>query len=94
MLSCDLLPLSKWGKSLLETEVYQQPLANFAWDLFRAIDLPDLAGQCAPRPIHLGGAVDGANHPIGISELQRIYSSANVRVSAAPAWDDTVLGSV
>jgi hypothetical protein len=81
-------------QNLLETEVYRQPLANFAWDLFRATDLPLLAAQSAPRPIHLAGAVDGANNEVSLAELRRIYPSANVRLSSGLAWDDTILGSV
>ncbi len=81
-------------ESVLETEVYRQPLANFAWDLFRFTDLPLLAAQAAPRPIHLAGAVDAANNPMSLAELRRIYSSANMRFSSEPAWDENVLGSV
>ncbi len=81
-------------QSVLETEICRQPLANFAWDLFRATDLPVLAAQSAPRQIHLAGAVNGANQQVSLAELQRTYSSENVRFSSEPAWDDTALGSV
>ncbi|MBV9502960.1 MAG: acetylxylan esterase [Acidobacteriaceae bacterium] len=81
-------------QSVLETEIYHQPLANFAWDLFRATDLPLLAMQSAPRTIHLAGAVDGANQRVSVAELRRIYSSANLRFSSEPAWDDSALGSI
>ncbi len=47
-------------RSLLETEIYQETLANFAWKLFTVTDLPALAGESAPRSIHIAGAVDGA----------------------------------
>jgi len=80
--------------SVLETEVYNQPLANFAWDLFRFTDLPLLAAQSAPRRIHLAGAVNGAGNRMSLPELRRIYSSANVRFSSEPAWDDDILSSV
>lgn len=78
-------------RSLLETELYDQSLANFAWDLFRHIDLPLLAAQAAPRPIHIAGSVDGAGKEISVAELRRIYSSSNIRCSPEPAWDDAVL---
>jgi len=85
-------------QNLLETENYRQPLANFAWNLFRATDLPLLAAQCAPRVIQLGGAVDAANNPMSAVEVQRIYaentSAGNVRVLPAPVWDETFLGSL
>ncbi len=81
-------------ESVLETEVYKQPLANFAWDLFRCTDLPLLAAQSAPRSIHLAGAVNGAGNPMSLTELRRIYSSANVRFSSEPAWNENILSSV
>lgn len=81
-------------QSLLDTETYRQPLANFAWDLFRLTDLPLLAAQSAPRSIHLAGAVDGANKELSLADLQRTYFSPNVRFSREPAWDDTILASV
>jgi dienelactone hydrolase len=81
-------------QSVLDTEVYRHPLANFTWNLFRSTDLPVLATQSAPRPIHLAGAVDGAGNPMVLAELQRLYPSENVRFSPEPAWDENSLGSV
>lgn len=81
-------------KSILETEQYAQPLANFAWDLFRFIDLPELAAQSAPRPIHLAGAVDGGNRRLSLAEIQHVYTSGNLRFSSEPKWDATRLASV
>jgi len=81
-------------QSVLETEIYQQSLANFAWDLFRLTDLPVLAAQSAPRPIHLAGSVNAGNNQISLTELRRIYPSGNVRFSANPAWDENTLSSV
>lgn len=81
-------------QNLLETEIYHQPLANFAWDLFRYADLPELAAQSAPRPIHLAGPIDAANNPMNLDHLRSIYSTGNVRFSAEPAWDDGTLESV
>jgi hypothetical protein len=81
-------------QSVLETEVYNSPLANFAWDLFRSTDLPLLAAQASPRRIHLAGAVDGAGNRVDLAELRRMYPSGNVRFSADPAWDEETLASV
>ncbi len=80
--------------SVLETEVYNSPLANFAWDLFRFADLPLLAVQAAPRRIHLAGAVDGAGNRMLLAELRRIYPSGNMRFSPEPVWDEEALASV
>lgn len=81
-------------KSLLETEDYQQPLANFAWDLFQLTDLPELAAASQPRAIRLAGAVDGGNHRLAVPELQRLYPTKNIRFSSEPIWDEKGLGSV
>jgi dienelactone hydrolase len=81
-------------RSVLETELYSQPLSNFAWDLFRRTDLPLAAAQSAPRRIHLAGAVDASERPIAADELRRIYSSANVEISDEPAWDERSLARV
>ncbi|HEY1212427.1 MAG TPA: hypothetical protein VGE93_02235, partial [Bryobacteraceae bacterium] len=81
-------------KSVLETEQYAQPLANFAWDLFRFTDLPELAAQSAPRLIHVAGAVDGGNRRVNLAEIKPVYTSGNVRFSSEPKWDATSLASV
>ena len=78
-------------QSVLETEVYEAPLANFAWNLFRATDLPALASQAAPRRIHLAGTIDAANSLVSGDELKRIYRSRNVAISEHPAWDEAAL---
>ncbi|HEX4170775.1 MAG TPA: acetylxylan esterase [Bryobacteraceae bacterium] len=81
-------------ENLLETEIYHQPLVNFAWDLFRYTDLPSLAAQSAPRRIHLAGTMDASNNPVPQDALRSAYSSPNVQFSAEPVWDEIVLGSV
>ena len=77
--------------SLLETENYRQPLANFAWNLFRSTDLPQVAASAAPRRIHLAGAVDGGGSRMTPEAVLSIYGSAkNVETSAEPAWNESV----
>jgi dienelactone hydrolase len=84
-------------KNLLETENYRQPLANFAWNLYRSTDLPLLAAECSPRVIQIGGARDASNRPLSVAEVQRIYAendAGNVHVQSEAAWDETFLGSL
>jgi dienelactone hydrolase len=81
-------------RSLLETEVYRQSLANFAWGLFRLTDLPVIASQAAPRRIHIAGAVDASTSPVATDELRRIYPSRNVDMSSEPAWDPAALSMI
>lgn len=80
-------------RSVLETEIYSQPLSNLAWDLYRRTDLPVLAAQSAPRRIHLAGAVDASERPVAADELRRIYSRQNVEISGEPTWDEISLGA-
>ena len=54
-------------RDLLETERYQVPLSDFAWNLFRAVDLPLLAAQAGPRRIHLAGTVDAVGSRLDTS---------------------------
>jgi dienelactone hydrolase len=79
-------------RNLLETEIYSEPLSNFAWNLFRQTDLPVLAARSAPRLIHLAGAVDASVRPVTADVLRQIYSTENVTVSDAPSWDELSLG--
>jgi hypothetical protein len=81
-------------RSLLETEIYQQTLANFAWKLFTVTDLPALAAESAPRPIHVAGAVDGAGRRMTEDAARSFYSSRNVQLSDKPAWDVKALAGV
>lgn len=81
-------------RSILETEDYRQPLSNFAWNLFRCTDLPILAAESAPRPIHLAGAVDASNRRLSLKEIQQDYRSPNISFYSEPAWDLQSLGSI
>jgi cephalosporin-C deacetylase-like acetyl esterase len=81
-------------QSVLETEMYRQPLANFAWQLFAHTDLPVLASRSAPRPIHLAGSVDGSNDLMPVDAVRTVYPTENVKITGTPVWDDSVLASV
>jgi dienelactone hydrolase len=81
-------------QNLLQTEMYRQSLANFAWNLFHQTDLPLLASQSAPRRIQIAGAVDAANVPVPLSELGKIYASTNIKLREAADWNETALGAI
>lgn len=81
-------------RSILETEMYNQPLANFAWNLFHQTDLPLLAAQSAPRRIQIAGAIDAANSAVPLSQLGKVYSSTNVKLLETAAWNETALGAI
>ena len=78
-------------RNVLETEIYSEPLSNFAWNIFRVADLPDLAARSAPRRIHLAGAVDASVRPVAADAVRKMYASENVVISDEPAWDETAL---
>jgi len=80
-------------RNVLETEIYSDPLSNFAWNLFRQTDLPTLVARSAPRRIHLAGAVDASMRPVAADALRQIYSTENVTISDEPAWDEASLGA-
>jgi hypothetical protein len=81
-------------RNILDTENYRQPLANFAWDLFRLTDLPKLVAQASPRRVHLAGAVDAANNRADVTAVRNIYSGENVEISAEPNWEESVFRSL
>jgi dienelactone hydrolase len=81
-------------RQLLETEFYQQTLANFAFDLYRTTDLPALALTCAPRLVHLAGMEDGAGKRLSVAAVRSEYPWPHVRVSAVPAWDVSTFQSL
>jgi dienelactone hydrolase len=81
-------------RSLLETEIYQETLANFAWKLFTATDLPALAADSAPRAIHVAGAINAAGTRMTVEAAREVYPSPNVRISGHPAWDVKALAAV
>jgi hypothetical protein len=81
-------------ENLLNSENYEQPLANFAWDLYSLTDLPPLAAEAAPRPVHLAGMVDAANKPVDLTSLRRIYSTPDITLSAQARWDEGAFQSI
>jgi dienelactone hydrolase len=81
-------------QNLLETEAYNQTLANFSWNLFRLTDLPLLAAQSHPRRIHLAGPVNAEGKVMDVAAARAIYLSANVSVSAPAAWDEAAFAGL
>jgi dienelactone hydrolase len=74
-------------KSLLETESYTQPLANYMWNLYSLTDLPIVASGCAPRKIHVAGAVDGAGKALASQRVKELYSGPHIAASERASWD-------
>jgi dienelactone hydrolase len=78
--------LISW-RSLVETEMYHHPFANFVPNVLRSTDLPEIAAAMAPRKITMGRVLDGAGQASDAREVRRIYSGSNIEVREKAAWD-------
>ena len=76
--------LVSW-RTLVETENYSHPLANFVPGILRATDLPRIARAIAPRPVIVAGAVNSTGRLL--SQAESPY--ANYRPD--PGWEFDVL---
>jgi hypothetical protein len=79
--------LVSW-RSLLESETYSHPLANFAKDALRSTDLPQIARSIAPRPVIVAGALSASGQVL--TRNQAPYSEYREE----PAWDFKVLSQL
>jgi dienelactone hydrolase len=78
--------------SIVETENYRHPLANFVFRLLLETDLPQIARAIAPRRVILSGAVNAAGETMDASVVRRIYErAANVQIVPRAPWDVTAL---
>jgi cephalosporin-C deacetylase-like acetyl esterase len=59
--------LASW-RSVAESEQYSHPLANFAPDILRHTDLPQIAHSIAPRPVTVAGTVGADGKLLGGEE--------------------------
>lgn len=79
-------------RSIVESENYSHPLANFAPRLLRHTDLPEVIAGLTPRLVTLAGPVDGAGKAAPDSLVKGIYRAAgNVRVVARAEWSAEAL---
>jgi dienelactone hydrolase len=82
--------LISW-RSLVDTENYHYPFANFVPDVLRSTDLPEIAATLAPRKLIIAGVLDGAGKPVAVSDAKRAYSSSNIEIREETAWDTDAL---
>ncbi|MBI1786343.1 MAG: acetylxylan esterase [Acidobacteria bacterium] len=76
-------------QSVVNTEDYQHPFANFLPELLLHSDLPEVTASVAPRKVTLAGMVDAAGRAADVAEVRRLYPQAEVRSTAAwtsAAW--------
>jgi cephalosporin-C deacetylase-like acetyl esterase len=75
-------------RGIVETENYNQPLANFLWDVLHETDLPQVAAGMGTREVRLAGATDAVGATMDVAAVQRIYGSArNVKVLPEQPWN-------
>jgi hypothetical protein len=82
--------LMAW-RSLVETEIYHHPLANFVPDILRSTDLPEIAASVAPRKITISHTLDGAGQPVPAQEARRAYAGSHIELREEAAWDTDAL---
>lgn len=78
-------------RSIVDTENYDYPFANFVPSLLRHTDLPEVVATVAPRRVTLAGTVDGAGHDMESAAVRGIYSGGHVTVQDKASWDIDVL---
>jgi len=78
-------------RSLVETENYRHPFANFVPDILRSTDLPQIAASVAPRKITISRTLDGAGQPVPAPEARRAYAGSHIDLREETAWDTDAL---
>jgi hypothetical protein len=79
-------------RSIIETEDYNQPLANFVPGIAGHTDLPEVTAALAPRTVVLAGCVDGAGQTVDPAAVRETYgSAAHVRILGEARWDAEAL---
>jgi cephalosporin-C deacetylase-like acetyl esterase len=75
-------------QSVLETEDYSHPFANFVPNLLKHTDLPELVASIAPRKVVLAGSLGANGKPLDPEVVRKVYQQApNVQVVAGAPWD-------
>jgi cephalosporin-C deacetylase-like acetyl esterase len=74
-------------RSIVETEDYSHPFANFLPGILAHTDLPVVVASLAPRRIVLAGPVDAADRPAPADIVAREYAAAHITVRERLAWD-------
>lgn len=82
-------------RSIVESEEYSHPLANFLPSFLKHGDLPDVASAAAPRKLILAGPTDATGRAVALSQAREIYGAiTNVEVREAAPWDLETLATL
>jgi cephalosporin-C deacetylase-like acetyl esterase len=75
-------------QSIVESELYEQPLANFLPGVLEHTDLPKTVTSLAPRKVILGGMANGQGRTMPVSEVRQLYpDTGHVEILPDARWD-------
>ncbi len=66
-------------QSILETEQYSVPLANFCMSFVKHTDLPAIVSDIAPRRVTLAGMLNAAGKSMDAATVRQAYSDADAK---------------
>jgi dienelactone hydrolase len=82
-------------RSLIETEEYSTPFANFVPGIAGYMDLPELIRSIAPRKVTLGGSINAAGRVLGASVERKMFEDAqHVSVRDRGGWEAGVFAGL
>jgi hypothetical protein len=80
-------------RSIVDSEEFTHPFANFVPSLLNHTDLPEVA-RASGRRITLAGPVDASGRPADLDWVRRLYErAASVRVDTQARWDADALAA-
>jgi len=80
-------------RSVVDTDNYDCPFANFVPNLLRHTDLPEVAAALAPRRLTLAGTVDAAGHAMDSGAVRSFYTGSHLTIRDKADWDVNVLSA-
>ncbi len=80
-------------QSVVETEDYQASFANFVPRLLEHTDLPEIGASIHPRPLVLGGALNGGGVAVEPAKVRALYPRA--KIAEGRLWTaETLISSI
>ena len=77
-------------RSLATADRYTQPFGIYAYGLLKELDLPQVAGALAPRPVMLVNPVGPSGEPAAREATDLYRGAANVHIRTLDATADAV----
>jgi len=82
-------------RSIVETEIYAHPFANFVPNFLNHTDIPEIVATITPRPVVLSGVIDAQGIAVKAEKLKEIYSAAegagHLSIEPTGEWSATSL---